>query len=100
MTNNNTIRRQPLNNDALLAVSALAQARAEIKRLKKIEDDCKAVILDALGSKQEGTKDGITVVKCKTASRSGVDRDLLETEFPEVYKTVQTTTSYPVISVV
>lgn len=99
MTNSN-ITRQPLNNDALLAVSALAQARAEIKRLKKIEDECKAVITEALKGRSEGTKDGVTVVKRAMRPRSDIDRDLLLSEFPEVYEATKRSTEYPVISVV
>lgn len=99
MTNNNNIRRQPLSNDALLAVSALAAARAEIKRLKLIEETCKSVITTALAGRQEGTKDGVTVVKCSTRTRASIDRELLENEFPEVFQSTKRTTTYPQIDV-
>lgn len=79
-------------------VQARIDALNEAKRLRKAAEDAeaeaRAAVKELLGDARVGVVDGVVKVELVSKERRGVNRELLETAFPEAYRACGTVTRY------
>jgi hypothetical protein len=84
--------------DDVADVQTLIDNLNEAKRLRKAADEAeaaaKAAVKALLGDHTVGTLHGVVKVELVTKERRGVDRELLETVYPEAFRACGTVTTY------
>lgn len=94
----NARRAARLDDQAIAVVDEFIRIRAEIRKLEKLKKHAEAVIYEALGDAQRGiAPDGTEVIAVSHRERTGIDREVLEKEFPEALKAAAISTEYDVL---
>lgn len=65
-------------------IDLMRHARAEISKWSEAEKSAKAAIDEALGGEDEGTVDGVVVIKRTRVKTNRLDQKLLKSLYPEV----------------
>jgi hypothetical protein len=90
-----------LSPKALRAVKAFSNAKAAIKLAEARKERAEAILREALGDHGIGTTvDGIKVIEVIDSSRSGYDKDVLISRFPEAADAAYTKTEYTYLKTV
>jgi hypothetical protein len=76
------------------AIDALNEAKRINKAAKAAEETAKAAVMALLGDAKQVVVGGMVKVELVGKSRKGVNRELLETAFPEAYAACGTVTEY------
>jgi hypothetical protein len=76
------------------AIDALNEAKRINKAAKAAEDTAKAAVMALLGESKQVVVDGMVKIELVEKSRKGVNRELLETVFPEAYAACGTVSTY------
>ena len=84
----------PLTLAGAKALDEFITARNAKKEAEKALRDAEARLRAELGNAVEGTVNGISAVKVVASQNSHINKELLATEYPEVYAQTLVTTPY------
>ena len=83
-----------LDIKAIVALDEFIEAKKAKKEAEKVMRDAEAKLRNALGEALTGNVNGVPAVKVVASKNSHINKEVLETEFPEIYAQTLVTTPY------